>query len=566
MERENKFIILVTSYNDEDWVEYNLASILNQTYSNYKVMYYNDASEDNTYQKVLNIVEDNPKFTLHNRSENKGALHSYLECLDTLEDEDILVCLSGDDWLFNDEVLENLNNFYNEKDVWMTYGKFYCWDGSDNISEGNPQNTPYTNFTHHSKSYQKDIWRASHLRTFKGFLIKKLPNSTYNSKSNNQYFNHAADLAISFPCLEMCGVDKIGVVDFPTYVYNTTPSNQQRTKNRESDLNNIKYENEIRNRKIYETLTSKTSSPKKLPQVNVFGAGVETCSSPTKFSYCLNQKDGDFDIVLLNDGEIIEYLEGRIQIDKNIPIVARLHEQRDYFQKNLMNTVLNNHNKFHSILTFDKIILENIPNARFCNSEGITQFQVCPNNIGGTPYHSSLYKDYDVNQTIKLYPKSIYGKASCITSTKSFLPGHSTRLDFVKNIKDKVELYGRGIKEIPSKLDAMHNYAFSVAIENNISSDDYYFTEKLIECFVTGTIPIYYGCPNIDKFFDIRGVLTFTTQEELDNILDNLSEEKYNSMFKYVTHNFNKCIKTMVLHNDSLYDLHLKHIINGTTI
>ena len=112
----------------------------------------------------------------------------------------------------------------------------------------------------------------------------------------------------------------------------------------------------------------------------------------------------------------------------------------------------------------------------------------------------------------------------------------------------------------------MHNYAFSVAIENNISSDDYYFTEKLIECFTTGTVPIYYGCPNIDKFFDIRGVLTFTTQEELDNILDNLSEEKYNSMLEYINYNFNKCVSDMVLHNDSLYDLHLKQIINDITI
>ena len=64
----------------------------------------------------------------------------------------------------------------------------------------------------------------------------------------------------------------------------------------------------------------------------------------------------------------------------------------------------------------------------------------------------------------------------------------------------------------------------------------------------------------------MRGVLTFSTQEELDNILDNLSEEKYDSMFKYVEYNFNKCISEMVIHNDSLYELHLKHIIDDTTI
>ena len=37
-------------------------------------------------------------------------------------------------------------------------------------------------------------------------------------------------------------------------------------------------------------------------------------------------------------------------------------------------------------------------------------------------------------------------------------------------------------------------------------------------------------------------------------------------MFKYVEYNFNKCISEMVIHNDSLYELHLKHIIDDTTI
>ena len=30
---------------------------------------------------------------------------------------------------------------------------------------------------------------------------------------------------------------------------------------------------------------------------------------------------------------------------------------------------------------------------------------------------------------------------------------------------------------------------------------DYEFDEKLIDCFLTGTVPIFWGCPSIDKFF-----------------------------------------------------------------
>ena len=39
MEKQNKFRIITPSYNNEEWIEYNLASILNQTYTNYKVIF-----------------------------------------------------------------------------------------------------------------------------------------------------------------------------------------------------------------------------------------------------------------------------------------------------------------------------------------------------------------------------------------------------------------------------------------------------------------------------------------------------------------------------------------------
>lgn len=566
MEKQNKFVILVTSYNDEKWVEYNLGSILNQSYTNYKVMYYDDASLDNTSKKVLSIIGDNDKFNLITRKTNKGAIYNLLECIDTLDNEDIFVCISGDDWFFDENVLKNLNDYYNKNNVWMTYGEFYCWDGkSNNVTEANPQNTPYSDFIHTYKYYRRDIWRASHLRTFKGFLVKKLDKNIFKSNLDSKYYDHASDLAVSFPCLEMCGKDKIGVVDFPTYIYNVSPSQQTRTSAREQNTNNHLYENEIRNRKVYK----KGLSGEKLPQINVFGtpSGAELCSIPTKFSYCYNVYKGEYDLVLLNDTDIEKYLNGEYQIGENVPIVARLLEQRDYFQSRLMNKVKENYHKFHTILTFDKILLDTLPNAKFCNAEGITAFSVFPNNMNISSYYPKITGEFNVNKTIQMFPKTNFNRAVCVTSSKAFLPGHNVRLNFIKNSKDKIDLYGRGIKEVESKLDVLHNYAFSLAIENNVSDNDYYFTEKLIECIITGTIPIYYGCPNIDQFFDIRGILTFNTQEELDNILDNLNEKKYNSMLKYAKINYEKAVKKFVLDNDSLYELHLKNIIkDGITV
>ena len=41
---------------------------------------------------------------------------------------------------------------------------------------------------------------------------------------------------------------------------------------------------------------------------------------------------------------------------------------------------------------------------------------------------------------------------------------------------------------------------YSIAIES--SQEINYFTEKLIDCLITKTIPVYWGCPNISEFFD----------------------------------------------------------------
>ena len=45
---DNRFKIVVTSYNNSKWVETNIESILEQQYQNYEVIYFDDASTDET--------------------------------------------------------------------------------------------------------------------------------------------------------------------------------------------------------------------------------------------------------------------------------------------------------------------------------------------------------------------------------------------------------------------------------------------------------------------------------------------------------------------------------------
>ena len=559
----NRFIIVTPSYNNSEWVEYNLASVLNQTYENWALVYVDDCSTDDTYEKVSEILKDNPKCKVIKNETNKGAAYNYIEYVRYFfpEDNDIIVHLDGDDWLYDENVLEKLNALYNEKDYWMTYGKFVCWDGSGGVTESFPQGSAYDDFIHNHKMYRRDQWRASHLRTYKYFLWNSIDREDLKSRFDGEYFWHASDLAWAYPALEMCPKDKIGVVNFNTHVYNATPKNQIRTKEREA-VDNSKFEIEIRNKKTYREGIGQG----KLPQVNVFNQDYyfEYCNVPTKFSYCYQQPDGEFDMTILCDPAILEYLEGKIQIERKAPIVARLFEQREYFQKNIYNAVIENYNKFDVILTFDRELLKLLPNAVFLPPTEVTQFNRLPNPYGHPPYKSPLIDTYELpDSALQIYPKSKL--VSAVVSTKAFLPGHVKRLNFVRAIEHKIDLFGRGIKELPSKLDGLRDYMFSVAIEN-VSCDDNYFSEKIIDCFLTGTIPIYHGCIHIGEFFDERGILSFQTQEELDAIIDSLSLEKYNSMLEYAKINYEKCYE-WPLNNDMLYDMYYKKIIeNGTAL
>ena len=170
-----------------------------------------------------------------------------------------------------------------------------------------------------------------------------------------------------------------------------------------------------------------------------------------------------------------------------------------------------------------------------------------------------MFDTYELpDNAFQVYKKSKL--VSAIASNKAFLPGHVKRLEFINSIRGKVDLFGRGMGvELASKLDGLKDYMFSVAIEN-VENNDYYFTEKITECFLTGTVPIYHGCLNIGEFFDTRGILYFKDQKELDEIMSSLTPAKYAEMLPYVKANFERCFD-WPLNNDMLYDMYYKEII-----
>lgn len=85
-----------------------------------------------------------------------------------------------------------------------------------------------------------------------------------------------------------------------------------------------------------------------------------------------------------------------------------------------------------------------------------------------------------------------------------------------------------------SKLPLFETH-YHLAIENCESR--FYFTEKLLDCFLTDTVPIYWGCRNLGEYFDMRGVRQARTADELIAACNVATEEEYAELWPVISEN-----------------------------
>lgn len=91
---------------------------------------------------------------------------------------------------------------------------------------------------------------------------------------------------------------------------------------------------------------------------------------------------------------------------------------------------------------------------------------------------------------------------SWITSNLNVFPGHKVRMKFLEYLRSRpvpIDIYGKGINFIEDKWDGLAPYRYSLAIENHSGPE--YWTEKIADCFLSWTVPIYYGCTNLEEYF-----------------------------------------------------------------
>lgn len=118
VKRNYTFSIIVPNYNNGDWINKTIESVINQTYENWEMYIIDDVSTDNSLEVIkkykddrIYLIENNIKL-YNGGSRNIGILKAKRS-----NPYGYLLFIDSDDWLANDEVLENLNNFIEDEDL-----------------------------------------------------------------------------------------------------------------------------------------------------------------------------------------------------------------------------------------------------------------------------------------------------------------------------------------------------------------------------------------------------------------------------------------------------------------
>ena len=184
----------------------------------------------------------------------------------------------------------------------------------------------------------------------------------------------------------------------------------------------------------------------------------------------------------------------------------------------IANQIRSNADKFDLILTWREDLLD-LPNAQ--------KF------LFGT-----CWIDFD---SFELKKRDV---VSFITSDKGWAPGHQLRQQIWAGLEDAEDLNGMSIikhkspPRVPNKNFLFEEAKYHIVVENEQRNN--WITEKLIDCFTSRTIPIYWGAPNIGEYFNTDGMIIFNTIEELKDILDNISQRFYFDHTEIITENYER--------------------------
>jgi glycosyltransferase involved in cell wall biosynthesis len=215
MEQLPKFSVLMASYNNAEFIEEALESVLAQTYLNWEVVIVDDASTDHT-RKVLDQYKDNKQIRTIYRSDNLGCGATKREAV-ALAQGAIAGFLDPDDKLEKDALERMVEVHLAHPKASLVYSLFYSCD--EQLQ--NPYIPAWIGPLPKGELNLKAN-RISHFATFKTVLYQKTDGIDASLKK-------AVDKDLYFRLEE---VGSIVFVDAPLYYYRVHPGGIASGKNK----------------------------------------------------------------------------------------------------------------------------------------------------------------------------------------------------------------------------------------------------------------------------------------------------------------------------------------------
>ena len=193
--KNHPFTIVIAGFNNGSSVAKTLASVFSQNYENYRVVYIDDASDDGSFELARDLIYDSDhllQVTLVRNEERLGQLANVFRAVQTCQEDEIVAVLQGEDWLAHEWVLQQLNAYYADPDLWLTYGQYRDFPtyqlGSCHELQEKIRVQPFP---------------SSHLKTFYAGLFKKIREADFIC--SGKFLPTCSDLAYMIPMLEMAG-------------------------------------------------------------------------------------------------------------------------------------------------------------------------------------------------------------------------------------------------------------------------------------------------------------------------------------------------------------------------
>jgi hypothetical protein len=176
--------------------------------------------------------------------------------------------------------------------------------------------------------------------------------------------------------------------------------------------------------------------------------------------------------------------------------------------------------KYHRVLTHNTQLIQRLPNARFYPHGGCWLNEI---------------PSVDAPRT---------GRVSMIASKKRYAIGHKLRhtiAEWATREAPDLALFGSGYQPLANKAEGISPFHYSVVIEN--SREPGYFTEKLIDCLLCRSLPIYWGAPDIAHFFDLRGMIVCNSEKELQTAISDCNASDYAKRLPYLEENRTRALQ-----------------------